>query len=77
MYTTEILWVVQFMSQATRTFNVDRWASYTKQRYKIKSIYRYDGPWCNLTPAQRRRVIKKARKNKDHSIGVFTNVHLD
>jgi hypothetical protein len=51
-------------------FNVDRWGSYTKQKYNIRNINRYDGKWCDMTPKQLRRAVHKARKNNDWSIGV-------
>ena len=56
-------------------FNVDRWAVYTAQKLKIPVGYvlsgRYNGHWSIITPAQRRRLNKKARKNNDQSIGIF------
>lgn len=56
-------------------FNVDRWAVYTAQNLKVpvNSVLsgRYDGPWVNPSPNQRKRMNKKARKNGDYSIGIF------
>lgn len=57
-------------------FNVDRWAYYTAQHNQMKviNVYWMDANWTSwdmLTAAQRRRIIKKSRKNNDQSIGIF------
>lgn len=53
-------------------FNIDRWGIYTAQKYHFKPsrINFYAGDWCNLTPKQRRRMLKKAHKG-DTSIVMF------
>lgn len=47
-----------------KLFNIDRWGIYTAQKYHFKPcrINFYAGDWCDLTPKQRRRMLKKARK---------------
>ena len=62
-----------------RLFNVDRWTIYTLQRLRPNKRYRaryvtWAGTHLPLTPAQRRRCVKKMRKHNDYSIGVAVGV---
>jgi hypothetical protein len=54
-------------------FNLDRWAYYTAQKHNthVSNVFAGQFNWVQFTPAQRRRVIKKARKNNDQTIGYF------
>jgi hypothetical protein len=54
-------------------FNIDRWAAYTLQKLHsqgryYKSIDSYYGDWAKTTPRQKRRMMKKYRKNQDTSV---------
>lgn len=49
-------------------FNVDRWMSYSRQKLHLPSRFAVTAK--KVTPAQRRRMVKKMRKNQDYSIGI-------
>lgn len=56
-------------------YNVDRWWAYTKQNLHRQGIHvkhaaQWHGAFVDMTPAQHRRALKKARKRNDTSIGI-------
>lgn len=49
-------------------FNVDRWMNYSRQKLHLPSTFAVTAK--RVTPKQRRRMLKKRRKNQDYSIGI-------